>query len=443
LLFALAGGLRVHNAYGYWVNNGYDAPFNWSYIVQLSESWDLPHPERHWSAARPPLFFYMGGALARSFDSRPGPSVWATRLVSSGFGLFAIALTAWMVRRETPDDLRRVAIAAGLLLFLPAHLYMSAMLNEEILAATFTTLALALAIRDRQAGSAAGGDSREWWRLVAIGLAGGLAFLTKLTGCLVVIAVVFAMLIDGWRERALKTALLRGAVVASVALIAGGWFYARSLVVYGYLYPHSLRTHQVMLNLPPGERGVGDYLSFPLSTFTNARNDSKELIHSVWGGTYATLWFDGQRHFVPRNHKNVHRISTVILVLALLPTFAFFLGLRDAVRRMLAAPRTADTPMLALLSVTLAGYVYFTWKNPWYPTVKGSYLLGLGLPYAYWASERLSAWTRGPRWQAALVAIVLVALLVACGLAFTWGTPLWTMELWRDRPGLRIMPVRG
>ena len=319
---------------------------------------------------------------------------------------------------------------------------MSAMLNEEILAATFTTLALALAIRDRQAGSASGEDSRGYWRLVGIGLAGGLAFLTKLTGCLVVIAVVFAMLIDGWRERALKTALLRGAVVASVALVVGGWFYARSLVVHGYLYPHSLETHQVMLDLPPGERGVGDYVSFPLSTFTNARNDSPELIHSVWGGTYATLWFDGQRNFVPRNHRNVHRIATVILVLALLPTFAFFLGLRDAVRRMLAAPRTADTPMLALLSVTLAGYVYFTWKNPWYPTVKGSYLLGLGLPYAYWASERLSAWTRGPRWQAALVAIVLVALLVACVLAFTWGTPLWTMELWRDRPGLRIMPIR-
>lgn len=447
LLFAIGAGLRVHNAFGYWLNTGYDAPFNWDYIVNLTTSWKLPHPESHWSAARPPLFFYMGGALAREFGPRPAPSIWAIRIVSSAFGLFAIGFSAWIIRRASPLDLRRVAIASGLLLFLPAHIYMSAMLNEEILAATFTTIALGLAILDRRAPLPAVGASRaesrvSWGRLVGIGLAGGFAFMTKLTGSLVVVAIVAAMLLDGWREKTLKRTFLRAAAVASIALVTGGWFYARSLAVYGYLYPHSLKTHKVMLDLPPGERGIADYVRFPLSTFTNPRNDSDDLMHSVWGGTYATLWFDGQRHFMPRAHANVDRIGFYILLLALLPTLAFAFGLRDAIRRVWATPRSADAPMLALLSITLAGYVYFTWKNPWYPTVKGTYLLGLGLPFAYWASERLALWTRAPQWRGVLVWGALCALLISSATAFTWGTPLWTMTPGSNSPGLRGMPLR-
>ena len=449
LLFAVGIAVRGHNAFGYWVNNGFDAPFNWGYVHQLTTSWELPHPEAHWAAARPPLFFYAGGALARTFGPRPARSVWAIRVASSALGVATIGLIAWFVHREGRDR-RRTAIAAALLLFLPAHIYMSAMLNEEITVASLTTLALLLFLRrprddieEREARGAGRLSPRALRNAVAIGLAGGLAFLTKLTGVLVVGAVLVALALDAWRERRWRPAIARGLVIGVVAAIAGGWFYARSLATYGYLYPHSLDTHKVMLDLPPGERRVGDYLTFPLSTFTNPRLDSEDLLYSVWGGTYATLWFDGQRHFVPRAHENVDRIAPVILVLALVPTVAFGVGMLGGVRRAIAAPGTLDAPMLALLAITLAGYAAFTWRNPWYPTVKGTYLLGLALPFAWWASDVLARWTRAPRARSVAVWGALAVLWLACLLAFTWGTPLWTMTFGVDLPGLRTMPVRG
>lgn len=452
LLFAAGAAIRVHNALGYWVNNGFDGPFNWEYVRQLTTDWSLPDPQAHWSAARPPFFFYAGAVLARVFGPGPARSVWAIRLASSALGLVAIALVARHVARSEPDAARRglrTAVAAGLLLFLPAHLELSAMLNEEITVASLGTIALLLAVAPA-ARADAGASARDGHgapigiaRAAAIGALGGLAFLTKLTGCLVVVAVVAALVVDGVRRRALREALVRAAVVAGVALAVGGWFYARSLALHGYLYPHALPAHSAMLDLPPGERGVGDYLRFPLATFANPRVDAPELLHSVWGGTYATLWFDGQRHFVPRSHPNVARAGLAITLLALLPTAAFAVGATRAARRALRAAGTADAPMLALVALTLAGYVLFTWRNPWYVTVKGSYLLGLALPFAAWSSEVLVDWMRGPRWRTAAVGGALVALAAACALAFTWGTPLWTMTFGVDLPGLRTVPVGG
>ncbi len=47
-----------------------------------------------------------------------------------------------------------------------------------------------------------------------------------------------------------------------------------------------------------------------------------------------------------------------------------------------------------LVALTLAGYVVFTWNNPWFATVKASYLLGISIPFAYFASDVLADWTR-------------------------------------------------
>ena len=47
-----------------------------------------------------------------------------------------------------------------------------------------------------------------------------------------------------------------------------------------------------------------------------------------------------------------------------------------------------------LTFVILAGYAVFTWRNPWFAVVKGTSLLGLSLPFAYYASEVLDRWTR-------------------------------------------------
>lgn len=437
LLFAGAAALRVHNAYALFIDHGFDESFNWEYIEQLTRSWALPDPESLWSGARPPLFFYLSGAVARVFGPLQVPSVHAIRLASSAFGLLAIGFAVWSLQRWSRADPLRVALAAGLLLFVPAHIYLSAMVNEEIAVASWTTLALVVALWEQRAG---GGRWASWARVVAIGIFGGLAFLTKLTGCLVVMAIASSFVLDGWRRGALRPALARAATLSLIALLVGGWFYARSYLLHGYLYPHSLDAHSIILSMPPGERSVLDYLRFSLGAFTDTRVNSPGLLHSVWGGTYVTWWFDGHRHFVPRVDPVVDRMGLAILLLALLPTAAAVAGAVRGVGRARASSKALDTPMLALVAFTLAGYVLYTWTNPWFACVKASYLLGLGLPYAWWASERLASWCRRSGWLAAWIGLDLTLLLAAIVATFTFATPLWEMTLGVHLPGLPWLP---
>ena len=75
------------------------------------------------------------------------------------------------------------------------------------------------------------------------GAIAGLAFLTKLSGVLAIVAAAGAYWLDGWRRGEGGLGLRRAFVVAVVGGAVGGWFYARNLLVYGYLYPHGLDVH--------------------------------------------------------------------------------------------------------------------------------------------------------------------------------------------------------
>ena len=100
--------------------------------------------------------------------------------------------------------------------------------------------------------------------------------------------------------------------------------------------------------------------------------------------------------FLPQTGVGVRIAGTLITLLGLVPTIAFIIGLYRGGRRALRDPAGADTPLLALVALSVAGYVLFTWGNPWFASVKGSYLLGIAVPFAWYASETLEEWMGGP-----------------------------------------------
>jgi hypothetical protein len=208
-------------------------------------------------------------------------------------------------------------------------------------------------------------------------------------------------------------------VLTLVALASGGWFYLRNRIEFGYFQPFGLPAHQQMFRMPPGKRGLADYVRIPLATFTDPQLLDPDLLHSVWGSTYATVWFDGHRFLLPRDDPRVTRLGTATLLLALLPTAAFAAGALRGARRALAAPGGPDLPLLLLLGAVLAGYALYTWKNPWFVVVKGTSLLGISLPFACWTSEVLDGWLR--RRAAPLVAAALLALCACTAAASTFG----------------------
>jgi hypothetical protein len=289
---------------------------------------------------------------------------------------------------------------------------MSAMVNEEMLAALLTSLAIFALARERLAGEGLAGTA-ALRRAAAAGAAAGAALLTKLSGAVAVAAVAATCAADALRPGARRAAAARVAVALAAALAVGGWFYARNRALYGFFQPFGLPAHERMFAMPPGERGLLDYLRLPAATFLDPRMLEPELMRSVWGGTYASLWFDAHRFFLPDGSAAVRRLGTATLLLALLPTAAFAIGLARGGRRALRDPRGVDLPLVLLTALTLAGYVLYTWQNPWFVVVKGTSLLGLSLPYAFYASDELTRLARrGPArilvgaWLAALAACV-------------------------------------
>jgi hypothetical protein len=84
------------------------------------------------------------------------------------------------------------------------------------------------------------------------------------------------------------------------------------------------------------------------------------------------------------------------------------------------------------VGITLAAYAVYTWRNPYFAVVKGTSLLGLSLPFAYYASEGLERWLRGRPVVAAGVATALLALFACVAASSSFGLVFEKSEI----PGL-------
>jgi len=439
LLVLVAAAIRVHNAIHYPLHFGFDAPANWEYIQHLLVSWRLPRPDEGWSTAHPPLFYYLSASVGRLLAGDTKAITIAVRLMSSGIGLLAIGFAVAWVRRTDAQNPLRALLAGGLLLFLPVHIYLSAMLGEEILSSALTSVVVfgvALDL-DRPRDQKLPGSA-----IAGLGVVAGLAFLTKLTGVLVIAAGCLAWSIGGWRQGDLRNGFARAVVFGVIAACVGGWPYVLNAIQYGYFYPQNLAVHEIMFTMPPGERFVGDYLRFPLATFSDPQVLAPDLLRSVWGTTYTTLWFDGHRVMLPRAAPAVEAAGSILLLLGLLPTLAFGVGMARGVKRALRAPGGSDTVFVALVVLTLTGYVFFTWSNPWYATAKASYLLGAALPFSVYTSEVLADWLKpGNLFRRAIICGWLLVLLAGSAAVFTVNA----VFVKREGPGFewpRVDPSR-
>ena len=95
--------------------------------------------------------------------------------------------------------------------------------------------------------------------------------------------------------------------------------------------------------------------------------------------------------------------------------------------------------LILLVMSTIAGYVFFTWRNPWFAVLKGSFLLGLSIPFSYYASDVLADWTRDRHLRSFAIVACLGLLVVLVSVTFTYRLSFEKHEL----PGIEWTPVEA
>jgi hypothetical protein len=297
------------------------------------------------------------------------------------------------------------------------------MLSEEILVTALVSFALVGLARELGRPAA---ERSDWLRPALCGALAGLGLLTKLSAAMPIAAGAIVLLAEAPRRgagRALRSTLAFGGAAA----LLGGWFYLRNLVAYGYLYPHGLPVHAGMFEMPPGSRTLADYVRVPLAAFGPAQASDAPLLHSVWGSLWVSIWFDSHRHFLPLRAPGLELAARTLLVLGLVPAAAFAVGLARGLRRALAGSGE-DRLLVGVTALLLGGFVAFTWRNPWFTTIKGSFLLGLSAPYAIYASEGLEGWMRAGRRRARVLGAALALLCAASAVTFSYHAVFWKTD---------------
>ena len=244
------------------------------------------------------------------------------RLVSALFGVLTVWFTGLIALKLRPGNRAFASLAAGLVAFNPQFIFTGATVTNDSSVAFAGSLLLYCVVR-------LWNNPTSRRLALALGASAGVAFLTKFSSIVAIplIAVVLATI--AWRRRDWRFLLSRSAIIALAAIVISGWWWIRSLVVYGDLAPSQL----LKLGALDQPATVAEIVS-----------DLEGLLFSYWG---VFGWFNVQAP------EYVHRIFHLYMVLAVLGFVVA--GLRRGIRR-------PDAPWLAIAgwsALFLAGLVRY------------------------------------------------------------------------------------
>ena len=170
---------------------------------------------------------FLHGDVAEQWPFRGLPlAVHLARLVSVAFGVLTVVATYGIARGVFGRARRWLAATPGAVVaFTPQFVFISGAINNDIAVAALSALVLWLVV-------VYGEKPRSMAWLVALGVAGGLASLTKAGGLAAVAFVVIGLIVKALRTRQLNHLWRDVFVAVAASALTGGWWYARNLVLY-------------------------------------------------------------------------------------------------------------------------------------------------------------------------------------------------------------------
>ena len=428
---AVAGvaGVRLWNGITGPLLRGYDDHGHVGYVLFLDLYRSVPWADQGWSYFHPPLHYLFGWVLAQIGSAEA--LLHGLALLNGLWSLAIAYLAARVTRLACPDreDLPLLVFTSvGLL---PVYLYTSTMAGNELTAAFFGTLAFALLVANESRGEP------QLRTDALVGLLLGLALLSKVNAVLVLgaagLSLGFRLLRAESFVAALPRIVIRGVVLAGIALVVASPYYIRNLSEFGTPLkmsrdnPHVARLESLQ---GPGSRTWVDFVLLPPKLLLDPNPRAEHLLHSVWGSAYAQTWADPRLSWdnLPgKDQPRIHTTRSAMVILGLGPSVLALIGavlaILDVARR---RRRAVYVPMFCLAGVSLASFAYFAVEAPMYSALKASYLLGLTLPYGLFLARGVESLGQGSlgAWRRSLAVGVVVVPALAAALVHADGVLL-------------------
>lgn len=254
-----------------WTTPLFEAPdetWHFWYVKHLADGGGLavgdPDVRAPWrqEGTQPPLYYLMAAGVIRGIDTSDAPALivnnphsivgradmpgnhnavvpvprdplqgtaraaQTARLLSVALGLITV-LAAYGLGRETFPDNSLVALGtAGVVAFNPQFLFLSGSINNDNLIIATATVGLWLLVRWLR-------RPPSWLGLTLLGVVGGVAALSKLSGLALIAFIVLCVSLRALHRRAWRDLLLWNALLVGLPLLIAGWFYWRNFQLYG------------------------------------------------------------------------------------------------------------------------------------------------------------------------------------------------------------------
>ncbi len=441
-MFLLGVLLRVSMTFNYDPDWAYDAVHHWEVVTWIKEHGRIPAAEAMVEAYHPPLFYATAAGLVKLGVQRPH-MVW----LSVGLGVLRLALIwAGLELCLRRSRLARV-VALTLAAVVSASVHIDGMIYPEAMSCFLLALAMVLFVPAFRRHGAA-----RWPWAVGVGVALGLALLTKISGLAVVGALGVAVGLE-WlllrRPWARRTAdILPWVASLAVILCLCGWYYQENMREYDrpFVSSFDLPTQKMMVvesdKKPYLERRTLAYflgwnsLMYEYPFFPTGLIDFPRFFPVVVTSTFLDYWGYGYtgyqkawsrkparalRSFVeliPLSRATAGAGTAIFVATALAWLAALVKQLRDR-----------DIGRLALVLVPLFTFLsaaHFATAFPvdGFGVAKGVYMT-FGAPPLYGLFGVAVAWSveRPVRWPLAVVLFAALGCVAAYSLCCRLGIP--------------------
>ena len=243
----------------------YDEPAHFYYVNYLADNHRLPvmsnDPGMLYEAHQPPLYYVLNSFFVLK-DKSVAFQVHFLRIIAVIIGCGTIWL-AWKVSEFIFKDNKLFSfLSVSIMALSPMFIAVNSTVTNDSLAIFFATAVILLAFKTIDSLA----SIRDY---VFLGLFTGLALLTKAWNVYLIIGTLMLILYQGIAARKYKNMFERGLIFASIAIVVSGWWYMRSMILYGSPFGPSIALS-----------GAGDTQLFSPSVFL-----------LFWKGVFATYWF--------------------------------------------------------------------------------------------------------------------------------------------------------